>query len=1259
MSQVARKQESHTSDQVSGKYQDTDSQVVSSQADFIQPLEDSQDINTDTIIEGLPLEQPSQNAISTRTMEVNYFSRPTLETTEEIGATFQFQKAPPPRMISHGPGVQQRNSAPQSVGNAASQCGQNLTMSGLTSQGGSVTSLQANDREGIREYSDNCQDGSPANTIVHPQKSPQNVPSSNQPPRSELPGSMPAKDINGFPFPDDASRNPSGGKMQRSHRSLGKPQLPKAISDTRRKALAQISPRNSLSRQIAVPSPPANHTVTQKSTPDRGVPHGTKRHSEGHEQPMGDQLPKETGGNEEKRISTKSSRNKRHKAQGLTRPISLEPSEYDVISARPCSQASISSKLQAYSRTSHKRHTPTREQNSKYLKKFAESWNTNYLYNQRLLDRLEDKISSLESRIASQDCTIIQYEEVISCRDQEVDDLSAEIEHLHTQNKEAQSKVNTSDNVHKKLEDKLRSYKARLNDAIGEQQRLFIKSKEICQKVTEEVKAEERVQKESIEEAFAALGRLRAKITQEIAAVAKDSNGQVDELNKTIKSLENELRDREKELERERQHTQDLTEQLSEIRKVNDCSLQSVAVQNQELLYQMKQDREHAENAEVRIQKQEEKLDTVLKTLEQMSSKTLDPIVVMEKLREVHSSMATTIIEEFQNSVILTQNSILEDQDALNESITEIHQLCEDICEKLSTLNDVEVWQERVHHSDAAVQIHTQRVQHLQDEVNQLHMRLNEQIGMRDELERQVATATMNEQATNEKIKNIKEQTERLQRELSEKELIVSEANKNLQVAQEELREQVRVAEDRQKHIQNERETHEKAIELSVQQHKQELSHAITEKTNELRERNQNAEKRLKEVEAARVQLEEELTKSRQEGEMIKASVDEDIRRIRSEIMTVTTSIAKMTAGLEGTGIEQEALRGILEAWSRDRVEVDQMKHILRRLANDQPNAIQMSDQLKQLLEIQKKMRGTLEYHQAEVTAAEADVRGLSQSTTHHGLIVMNNPRDEATYVQEESQGTKRKVMVKSPVDMDDHKSPMSVEQERSTRRHAAPLRGIMKVTSNDILVEAEEDNAQDMNSQAPITPQLLPKRGVARRGAKPTLTTRSTYNRPVAGSIPEKDHGYVVRGQAGSNGDLNYNADTSEQVNPGSSGHEPPSKKQRILRTDEHEARGSNIAERVKLSRSMSISSSAWALDNEEAMKIGSSGHNALSLRGGPMKRKQSGLVTYGKNDSDKGSSYNQSSTVSGPTEEVDSQSTQASCRTDSQAWEQDVLED
>lgn len=78
-------------------------------------------------------------------------------------------------------------------------------------------------------------------------------------------------------------------------------------------------------------------------------------------------------------------------------------------------------------------------------------------------------------------------------------------------------------------------------------------------------------------------------------------------MSKTIKSLKSELRDREMELEREKQHSQDLTEQLSQFQKLNEHSLQLVSAQNQEFLDQMKQDRKHVENTETHIQRQEEK----------------------------------------------------------------------------------------------------------------------------------------------------------------------------------------------------------------------------------------------------------------------------------------------------------------------------------------------------------------------------------------------------------------------------------------------------------------------------------------------------------------------------------------------------------------------------------------------------------------------------------------------------------------------------
>ncbi|KAI1662304.1 hypothetical protein F4813DRAFT_385016 [Daldinia decipiens] len=1261
MPREAPEYKSDATGQMSDIYADRSSQAIFSQANLVQPLEDSQDTNSNVITKSTLLEASSQDALPTRATEASFFIRPVLETTEEIGAAFQFQKAPPPRTISHGPVGKQRNPTPPHppppVINRVSHSGPSPGVSGFNSHDRPAQSLtSASDRDRIGEYYDDNKDDDTVDMIVYPREDPKNAPSSDQPPVGNSSGSSgltSTKDLFDFPFPDNTSRPRSGGKTQASRCSpLTNVQLPKAISDTRRKAFAQMSPRSVLARtNVALSSTSNPQSTRPRSTPDRAVPSETRECSDIHKKPRSDhQLPKNIGVNETKRGSTKDLRNRRNKVQGLTRPISFEASEYDVVSAvRPCSQASNTSKPRAPPRDSYKRYTPTREQNSRNLKKFAESWNTNYLYNQRLLDRWEQKMSLLEDYIASQDLVIEQCKGTIACRDQKIDDLSTEVENLRTQKQEIQNKINISSDIRKKLEDKLKSCRIRLNDAIGEQQRLFLQCRENCQMATADIKAEEKAQKESLDKAFMTLERLRTGIKQEVAGVVKDTKGQADELSKTIKSLESELRDREVELEREKQHSQDLTEQLSQFQKLNEHSLQLVSAQNKEFLDQMKQDRKHVENTETRIQKQDEKLNMILKTLEQTNSKTVDPMAVMEKLREAHGSIAAAIVAKFQDSVVLTHNSVLEDQETLNESIGEIRLLCEGIWEKLTGLDDVAVWQERAHDSDMAINSHIQHIQDLQDELHQLYIRIGEQTGERQELERRLAIAAANEQTTNEKIKTLAEQTERLQRTIGEKEMKVLESDKNLEVVQEELRKQARVAEDRERQIQIERENHEKAIELNVQQSKQEVSRAVTERTKELTEKHQTTEKRLEEVEVARAQLVEELTKSQQEGEMRRVNLDRDIRQIRGEVLRATTSINKMTADLEETGNEQEALRGSLEGWSRGRVEVDQMKYILRRLARDQPNAILMSDQLKQLLEIQKKVSGTLAYHQAKVINAEAGASDQSRSTkSGNSSISTSNLQDNMPHAQEASQDLKRKVMVKSPVTVDDRVSPMSVEQERSTRRHTVPLRGIMKVITNDILGEAEGgENTLEANTHVPVTPQLPSKRKIARRGSKTPLTTHSIYNRPVAGSMLEVDSEQVEANQAGPSGHTNHNTIIYDLAHPDSSANEPPAKKQRISRTIQHEAQGSNIAERVKLSRSMSSYFSARRSETKEPTKGASLDSSAPSRRGGPMKRKSSGLVTYGSQNLNQELSHSQSSVISGTTEEADSQSTTASCQT------------
>ncbi|KAI0113084.1 hypothetical protein F4814DRAFT_460304 [Daldinia grandis] len=1266
MPREAPKCEANVPAQMSNRYADLSSQAMpSSQTDLVQPLEDSQGTNSNVITSNAPLEAPSQDALPTRITETSFFARPVLETTEEIGAAFQFQRAPPPRIISHGPVGQQRNTAPAppAVINRASHRVLHPGASASNNHNRSAESLpSASGRDEIGEHYDSNKDDDTVDMIVYPQEVPKSAPSSDQSPIGELSGSTSTKDSFNFPFPDNTGRPHSSGKKHTSHCSpLTKPQLPKAISDTCRKALAQISPRSVLPRKKDALSPTAN----PQSAQPKSTPYTVRRLEEVHKQPRIDhQLQKENDINKAKRSYTSDIRSKRNKVQGLTRPISFEALEYSVVStARPCSQVSNIAKPRVPGRANHKRYTPTREQNSMNLKKFAESWNTNYLYNQRLLDRWEQKMVLLEDHIASQDSVIEQCQETIACRDQKIDDLTAEVENLHTQNHEIQNKMNMSSDVRKKLEDRLKSCRTRLNDAIGEQQRLFLQCRENCQKAAADIEADDKERKESIEKAFMTLERLRTGIRQEVAGVVKDTNRQADELRKTISSLKSELRDREMELERENQHNQDLTEQLSQFQKLNEHSLQLLSAQNQEFLDQMKEDRKHVENTETRIQKQEEKLNMILKTLEQTNSKTVDPMVVMEKLREAHSSIATAIVAEFQDSFVLTQNSAPEDRETLNESIGEIRLLCESIHERLTGLNDVAVWQERVYDSDMAINSHIQQIQGLQDEVHQLYIRINEHTEERQELQRRLEIAAVNEQITDEKTKTLTEQTERLQTILGEKETTVRESNKNLETIQGELRKQTLVAQDRERHIQIEHENYEKAIERNVQQYKQEVCRAVAEKTKELTEKHLTTEKRLEEVEMARTQLEEEIIKSRQEGEMSRVDLDRDIRQIRAEFLTATTSLKKITAELEETGNEQEALRGSLEGWSRGRVEIDQIKHILWRLARDQPNAIQMGNQLKQLLEGQKKFTGTLEHHQAKVIDAEAGARDQSRSTTSgNSSILTSNLQDSISHAQETSQNIKRKVMVKSPVTIHHHVSPMSVEQERSTRRHATPLRGIMKAFTNDTLGETEGGSPLEADTYVPVAPQLPLKRKIVRRGSKSPLTTHSIYNRPVAGSILETDNEQVEVSQAGPSGNINHIAIISDLVHPDSSASEPPAKKLRISRTNQPEAREPNIAERVKLSRSMSSYFPAQTLENNEPAKEVLLDSSAPSHHEGRIKRKLRGLVTYGSQDPSKRLSHNQSSNISGTTEEADSQSTPASCETiestNNQAWKQDVLE-
>ncbi|KAI0386378.1 hypothetical protein F5Y04DRAFT_290040 [Hypomontagnella monticulosa] len=1215
----------HEPDQISNEHTGTDSKDVLSQVSLLQPLEDSQDSINHVITEYPTLEQPSTGTDTSlkKPQGIGYFTRPVVETAEEIAAGFQFQKAPPPRRIPHGPSGRQGDKIPSAT-SSTQEAPHNRSSSGTidnSSQEGPLESTSCAYESQEPAYVDQSTKTTDAIALL-PRDTDPNI----QKPDMNASDTTSSEDTCNYPFPDEMSLQCSKKTSQGPPRSsIVKAQLPKAIADTRRKALAKISPRNRSSRAKA-PSPPApsiqGQSTQEKIIPSRKPPSGDRKRTTvsglihgTSETPGGDQVD-EFECNLGSRFPSE-----RQGKKGLTRPMREYSTRESVcVAMRPCSQASSISRPRAPRRAHRPGQTPTREQDSLNLEKFAKSWNTNYLYNKQLLDRWEEKMMMLESQIASRNSTIGQCEKDIKSRDRRIQELSNVIEEFRNQSQAMQDEITASSNLRKKLEEKLRSCRTRLNEAINEQQRLFLQCKENCQKAISSVKADGQAQQESMKNASATLDATKAKIREEVDAVVKDAGGRFASLNDTIKSLEVQLEGRMKELECAERHAEDLRQQLAESNKIKEQLLQPLVAQNRELLEKVGQNCKQAEITESYIQKQGEKIDAIRGALEDVKLRTAEPVALIESLKEAHNDSVTTIIAEVRNSTESARNVVTEDQEILNTNLGEVRLLCEGIYERMTSTDDVALWQGRVHESGIAIHDQVQQIQLLQDELHQTHICLNEERQQRQELERQLEghqTAANNKQAADEEVNCLTEQVGNLQQELDEKDIAISESGRSLEVAREELATQAIILQGRENQLRDERETHERALELATQQQNHAVSHAVAEKTDEFREKQQALENRLQEAEKTCAQLEQE------------------------QLLPVITLITNLAANLEKSEREREVLRGDLEKWSSNRIETDQKQQILWRLAKDQPNAIQMSNQVKEVLEIQKKLSGTLEYHQAGLAKVKAAAVVNQHQPNGEAAIKAADPAslaaaDDTVGAEElQSFSLKRKVVVKSPVAEEDCASPVSIEQERNSRRNLAPLKGIMKVVAH---TELEEGNTAGMNVPGPATPpttQPTPTRRVARRGPKAPLSTRSMYNRPVAGSLSGSNKERNDAGQASPNEHL---YDTLLDNNVG----EPPAKRQRTLEVEQ----GTRTA-RVGLSRSLSETYPGSQPEKSEAIEGAPPKSRTYSLRGGPLERQPSGLVTYGSQNSRRYQSYSQSPSTSETVKSSDSQSTIASSQT------------
>lgn len=525
MAQEDPSYEASESDQLPDAH--TGTQAYSSQPDFVQPLEDSQETSQNDVGEHSASQQHHQNPHPIQQTSNSYFFRPTIETTEEIAASFQFHTPPSTRNVFHNSNGPQKNPTLQSMPNARNTY--------EPAEHGKRPELlrPTTFKNDVRDPRVESQVSDAAEVAVESHRTPKTTVHTTE--HVDKSDSISSENTPNLPFPDETQSPRSNRKKNRhSHFPLANAQFPKSIADTRQKALAQLSPRPrapsaksplSSSATVRRPVPRAHERIRKEASIERTQPSCVSVSSE-----TLDGIPENYHAEDVEHTSKKHRQAKRQKVQGLTRPIPGKALDDEVVTTtRPRSQASNVSKQRAPRGRHHQRGSPTREQNGINLKKFAESWNTNYLYNQQLLDRWEQKIAMLDKHIEDQNSTIEQYHRDIESRDETINALSKEIEEQQTQSQAVHDEIIASSTLRKKLEEKLRSCRARLNDAVNEQQQLFLRCRERFQETTAKVKEESQAQKESIEKATTTVELLRAEIKQEVIAVTNDANAQVTE----------------------------------------------------------------------------------------------------------------------------------------------------------------------------------------------------------------------------------------------------------------------------------------------------------------------------------------------------------------------------------------------------------------------------------------------------------------------------------------------------------------------------------------------------------------------------------------------------------------------------------------------------------------------------------------------------------------------------------------------------------
>ncbi|KAI0419364.1 hypothetical protein F5X98DRAFT_384689 [Xylaria grammica] len=885
-------------------------------------------------------------------------------------------------------------------------------------------------------------------------------------------------------------------------------------------------------------------------------------------------------------------RRKQSIAVEIARPLTHDTHK-EYIMARPASQTSNISKVRAPPRTAHRRMKeiqaiPGMEESETLRCKLGESWNNFFTHEWRRNRYWGEKMKITTEKLVERENQVSECLEEIQRQGQIIENLehAEEEQHVICQEKEAALKESTERVI--KLRGRMKEYRDRLNDVTKEQQSIFNYLRPRFQQLREQMKQEEVNHKNSLDQAFSATKEARDKIKESVKEVQTLSQCEIQKLRLEVRTLEVKLTESAKEVNREKDHTKDLRRELEESHELNKDAFKSLDKQNHELMKKSDERAIQIQNVKQCVSQQEQNIQSFHKFLEDGKANAPSLSGLVESFKALQTEAINRVISELRDHAAPDREQSCQAIEGLKTDVLAIREVCTGLSEQIQNNQHASEWKEKYVKAQMDHQALLGQTERLKEKFakmqTQAKMQLEQHEGLQQELNSLRAGAKAMDES-NRLLETLQKERETIQGSLEQKEECIRGLEDELRRAHEALSAQDCRLKDNERQFHDEQERLTKAVASCREQHDQAIKQVRAEECARTRAEYRGIENRLQEVDQDCDRLQNELVQVKRNAENALTNCKGEAAREAQEVLEPILGLMdSISAEFQAAKHAESDLNAKLESWSNGHVELSLLRQAVQKIEKGQQKSIENANRLGELLEVQKKMEAKWKWHQSEVDALNRAIE--LEKSVKTDMERFSSHVHKGKEVPHLLRAVNRRVTIKSPgIDNDQNKMvPVSHEDERTTRRQTAFLKGIMKPANFQVERRPEER----YHKAFPY----------------------SAYNRPVSGSstrIQEEpvDEDIAEETETVSTEMSMPRKRKSFETETKQRGHADDERPQLA---EEHRAR--------KISRSMTAGGFRDPISEEPAVNTIQRQAQLFYLRGGPIERRPRSLITYGPTD-------------------------------------------